>query len=278
VPRIGGGAFSEANRFRGFYSLLGDWEGVVFIPPTVREIGGGFTFYHCPTPGELTIPSGVTRIYNLTFFESPVVRLILPDTVTSVDRNALSYSYNDYSIIQELIFEGSPPAEPFASQGTIYRLPGATGWSNSFGAVPVQIFLKKATVTGMSPASGFQFSWSGTGTFPVNVERAPSPGGPWTVVSSNNTNGQFTDPAPPSGSAFYRAQATIPWPTRDPVITGHRRELGPSVVRRYRARCREFRCRCRHRNERVISRFREDNGRRRDGRPRRGARGVAGIR
>ena len=198
---IGSGAFHFALWFRGFRDLSGEDLGP--IPPGATSIGVNPFYENFGIWNEVAIPSGISHI-GQWFVHTSVQRLIIPDTVTHVQQNA----FPDGS--PSLLFKGSPPAEPFDFSGTIYRLPGATGWSNSFGGVPVQIFLEKATVTGMSPASGFQFSWSGTGTFPVNVERAPSPGGPWTVVSSNNTNGQFTDPNPPSGSAFYRARATIP--------------------------------------------------------------------
>lgn len=202
VTKIGAYAFSECYSFRGFITD-GSTEQVP-IPSTVKAIGA-WAFFDCPLPGEVTIPSGITSIEENTFFSSDVNRLIIPDTVTSIAHDAFGGGN-----IRSLFFKGSPPAGPFSLAGTIYRLSGASGWSNTFGGVPVQIFLGNATATGMSPASGFQFSWSGSGPFAVNVERATSPGGSWTVVSAGNTNGQFTDPAPPSGSAFYRARTTIP--------------------------------------------------------------------
>lgn len=202
VTKIGGYAFSECYSFRGFTD--GSTEQGP-IPSTVKAIGA-WAFFDCPLPVEVTIPSGITSIEENTFFSSDVNRLIIPATVTSIALDAFGGGN-----ISSLLFKGSPPAGPFSLAGTIYRLSGASGWSNTFGGVPVQIFLESATATGMSPAlGGFQFSWSGSGPFAVNVERATSPGGPWTVISSGNTNGQFTDPAPASVSAFYRAQATIP--------------------------------------------------------------------
>jgi hypothetical protein len=203
---IGSGAFYFAEWFRGFRDLSG--EDLGWIPPGTTSIGDNPWAENDAMPSDLAIPSGISHI-GQWFLYSSMRSLIIPDTVTRVRVDAFR-SY--YSPVQELLFKGSPPDAPFDFSGTIYRLPGASGWSNSFGGVPVKIFLEKATAIGMSPAlGGFKFSWSESGgSFPVNVERAPSPGGPWTVVSSNNYNGQFTDPNPPSGSAFYRAQATIP--------------------------------------------------------------------
>jgi hypothetical protein len=40
------------------------------------------------------------------------------------------------------------------------------------------------------------------------VQRGLAPGGPWTVISTNNATGNFTDPSPPAGKAFY--QASLP--------------------------------------------------------------------
>jgi len=205
VTRIGHYAFYFANRFRGFTTLDGGYLGP--IPPSVMSIGFNAFFELFNLPIEVAIPSGISHI-DQWFVNTSVQRLIIPDTVTHVQQNAFNHQVRPTPNV--LLFKGSPPVEPFTFSGTIYRLPGASGWSNTFGAVPVQIFLEKATATGMSPTSGFQFSWSGSGPFPVNIERATSPGGPWTVISTGKTDGQFTDPTPPSRRAFYRAQATIP--------------------------------------------------------------------
>ncbi|MEY3480704.1 MAG: hypothetical protein RIQ71_1479 [Verrucomicrobiota bacterium] len=211
VTKIGAYAFSEGYSFRGFTDLNTGEQGP--IPSTVTSIGAR-AFWDCDSlPLVVAIPSGVTSIQALTFASSAVQRCIIPDTVTSIDYNAFAdMATGPTGKDGALLFKGCPPAGPFSLAGTIYRLSGATGWSNSFGGVPVKIFLETATAIGMSPAlGGFKFSWRESGgLFPVNVERATSPGGPWTAVSPNNTNGEFTDLAPPSGSAFYRAKSAVP--------------------------------------------------------------------
>lgn len=55
-------------------------------------------------------------------------------------------------------------------------------------------------------AGGCRIDWTPLSTnTPVAVERATNlVTGGWTVVSSNNTSGTFTDPVPPAGAAFYR--------------------------------------------------------------------------
>lgn len=199
VTRIGHYAFFFADRFRGFTTLDGEYLGP--IPPGATSIGYQAFRYVWGLPQEVALPSSVTQI-GTWFVETGVKRLIIPDTVTHVQSNAFNDPLGDTPNV--LLFKGSPPAEPFVFSGSIYRLPGASGWSNTFGGVPVQILLPSVAAASVSPTSGVQFSWTGTGPWAINVERATSPDGPWSVVSTAITNSQFADPAPSGENAFYR--------------------------------------------------------------------------
>jgi len=199
VTTIGAEAFYGAYAFRGFSLLNGEYLGP--IPPGVTSIGYQAFHKAGSLPYEVTIPSSVTHI-GAWFAGASVGRLIIPGTVTHVQPNAFNDPYDPSPGI--LFFKGNPPAEPFVFSGSIYRLPGASGWSNTFGGVPVQILLPSVAAAGVSPISGVQFSWTGTGPWAINVERATSPDGPWSVVSTGITNGLFADPAPLAENAFYR--------------------------------------------------------------------------
>jgi len=201
VTRIGHYAFFFADRFRGFTTLDGEYLGP--IPPGATSIGYQAFRYVWGLPEEVALPSSVTQI-GTWFVETGVKRLIIPDTVTHVQPNAFNDPFGDTPNV--LLFKGSPPDEPFGFSvtGSIYRLPGASGWSNTFGGVPVQILLPSVAAASVSPTSGVQFSWTGTGPWAINVERATLPDGPWSVVSTAITNSQFADPAPSGENAFYR--------------------------------------------------------------------------
>jgi hypothetical protein len=66
----------------------------------------------------------------------------------------------------------------------------------------------KITFYGFLP-TGFTIRWSGTGSRPVNVQRATNLAlGNWTTVATGVTTGEYTDTAAPSPNAFYRV--TVP--------------------------------------------------------------------
>ena len=68
------------------------------------------------------------------------------------------------------------------------------------------VFHPKVVTTAFSTNSGFNFSWQGFAGRPVNVQRRSSLTSPWETVSSSNVTGNFTDPNPPPGKAYYRVQ------------------------------------------------------------------------
>ena len=157
--------------------------------------------------GTFTIPDGVASIRGGAFAGcSNLPSIIIPASVAAIG----DFAFENSGALANILFRGAAPpnvsATAFAnSSATIYYLPGATGWSGTFGGLPTQIFQPTAGTAGFTPARAFQFAWSNTANFPMNVQRSTSVAGPWTVVSSNNLTGSYADTNTPAGQAFYRA-------------------------------------------------------------------------
>jgi len=69
----------------------------------------------------------------------------------------------------------------------------------------LKVFFPKINQSSIAGANNFWFSWEGFAGKAVNVERSSSLSGPWTVVSSNNVTGNYTDTDPQAAKYFYRA-------------------------------------------------------------------------
>jgi hypothetical protein len=91
-----------------------------------------------------------------------------------------------------------------SSSPTVFYLTGTGDWPATFYGRPTQAFVPEVRLSELNVDATFMFSWTKTGSIPMNVRRSSSIRGPWTVVSSNNVAGQFVDPNPPSGQAFYQ--------------------------------------------------------------------------
>jgi len=159
----------------------------------------------------VTIPEGVTRIGHYAFYGcQQLTSVTIPSSLTSIGERVFSGPVN-------VLFKGAPPTTdvfgpPFiwfsvSDIPSVYYLPSLPGWGSlpHFGGVGKQPFIPTAQGSRLTPASGFQFTWTGTGSILMNVRRATSPGGPWTVVATGISAAEFTDPNPPSGKAFYQA-------------------------------------------------------------------------
>lgn len=140
----------------------------------------------------LAFPSGSAGAYSV------------PSSVTHIGDGAFRSSS-----LSSILFRGDAPlylgSDPFFPAQDVFYLPGRSGWSDAFPGQLVQEFRPVAGHAYMTEGRFLSFSWTGTGAFPMNVERSTSLTGSWTVVSPSNTAGAHTDPAPPAGQAFYRA-------------------------------------------------------------------------
>ena len=179
----------------------------VIIGNSVRSIGNG-AFFNCTSLTSVTIGNSVTSIGIAAFaLCTSLTSVIIGNGVTNIGGSAFS----NCTELTSFLMLGAPPTvgqfvfDSMPENATVYYLPSVSGWGPTFGGLPTQPFIPAAQANIYSPAIGFQFSWSGTGSIPMSVRRAISLDGPWTVVSTNNSTGQFTDPNLPSGQAFYQA-------------------------------------------------------------------------
>ena len=178
----------------------------VVIPINVTNIGVN-AFTYCSSLKSITIPNNVRSIGLRAFLGcSSLTSVIIGSNVTTIDSSAFNLTEN----LTSILFRGSPPGNSSWTSGlsqnsTIYYFLGASGWQPAYGGRGTQVFRPAASHPSFTISSGFQFSWTNTGSIPMNVRRAPSLGDPWTLVSTNNATGQFVDPNPPSGQAFYQA-------------------------------------------------------------------------
>ncbi len=178
----------------------------VSLPNTATNIGVN-AFTSCRSLKSITLPNNVGTIGFRAFAGcSNLMSVIVGSGVTNIGSSAFSSTGN----LTSILCRGSAPASSTWAGGlptnsTIYYLPGASGWQQTYGGRGTQVFEPAASHPSFTTPTGFQFLWTNTGSIPMNVRRTASLGGLWTVVSSNNSTGQFVDPNPPSGKAFYQA-------------------------------------------------------------------------
>lgn len=215
--------------YSGFGSVFPASVSQVTLGDGVTTVGAN-AFAYCPGLTSVSFPSSVTTIGNSAFLNcAGLTTAAIPAGVTSIGPNAFAYCGNLSSVVfsgsgasiagdtfegcsnlQSVLFKRDAPADaawttnlPVAP--TVFYLPGTAGWGPAFGSLATQLFAPVAVAPTYGPAAGFRFFWTGTGTIPMNVQRTTSLTGTWSVLSTNNTAGQYTDPTPPAGKAFYRA-------------------------------------------------------------------------
>jgi len=155
----------------------------------------------------VTIPMSVTTIGHGAFAGcSNLTSATMPDSVTSIGNHAFS----DCGDLTSIVFMGAPPSNQPTSIGSlaiIYYLPQwANYWPSIFGGRPTAMFDPKVDLVTITANGGFQFKWTGSGDVPMNVQSTISlTRGTWSNVAVGITNGDFIDPTPPTGAAFYRA-------------------------------------------------------------------------
>ena len=170
-------------------------QGPYRIPDSVTSIAAD-AFQECNGLTRVTIPPTVTVIGGSLFFRctalDTVVFMGAVPAITEISDPSSGFSF---------------PGNPFTDANTnlsVFYLPGATGWQTTFANRAAQALLPKIYRTSFSSNLGFQFSWTGTGKVPVNVEWSQTLDGPWWPASVENSSGSFQDEFPPGDKAFYR--------------------------------------------------------------------------
>lgn len=172
---------------------------------------GPWAFSACDSLMTATIPESVTNIPDSLFDTcANLASVVIGGNVAAIG----DYAFADCPQLATILFLGSPPVlsgpthDLFATNSggaDVSYLPGSPGWEGSFAGRGTWVF---SPVSGQSGFGGgqFGFSWSGTGSVPMSVQRNMSLGdGQWDTIGTGITNGFFVDPATPPGSACYRA-------------------------------------------------------------------------
>ena len=136
------------------------------IPDGITQIGDN-EFNFCQSLTNVSIPRSVTSIGDHAFFNcTSLSRITIPGGVTTLGGNA----FTSCSGLTNFYFMGNAPSgdntEFTSDTGTVYYLPGMTGWSNTFAGLPTaQWFLPNPLVLNQgvgvrSNAFSFTVSWA----------------------------------------------------------------------------------------------------------------------
>jgi hypothetical protein len=128
--------------------------------------------------------------------------VIIPDSVTSIGRNA----FENCSSLTSITFEDDAPSlgsnvfKNLPIGATITVLPGATGFGETFGGLPVQILEKALKINAFSKSDsrftiGFE-SKSGS-TYTIEVTHDLKQWGELGEVQGTGSSVKFTDPRSP---------------------------------------------------------------------------------
>jgi hypothetical protein len=156
VTNIGDWAFG--------YSALTD----VTIPGSIRGIASN-AFLNCQYLTNATILDGVTNIDSWAFYGCYSLNTVtMPASVETIG----AFAFGDCTSLTNVYCLGNAPTvvtTPFSDSstifsgdsGTVYYLPGTTGWINTFGGMPTSIWKPKMLITGIKTnVFGFNINWA----------------------------------------------------------------------------------------------------------------------
>jgi BspA type Leucine rich repeat region (6 copies) len=231
VTNIGGAAFANCTSLTN-----------VTLSDSLTTIEYG-VFEYCADLSSITIPNSVTTIANFAFFDcTSLTNLIISDCVSSIGDEAFydcsgltivvipksvsyigSIAFAACNDLQGVYFQGNAPSvggivytvgsNVFASDdGTVYYLPGTTGWGTTFGGLPTVLWNPTIQTTDGSfgvQNNQFGFNITGTTNIPIVVEACTNlTQTSWApLLTATVTNGEvyFSDPQWTNyPSRFYR--------------------------------------------------------------------------
>ncbi len=160
------------------------------IPEGVTNIGN-FAFADCTGLTTLTISKGVTSIGDGAFSDCTALTTV---TISSSVTNIGNWAFSDCARLRGIYFEGNAPevGESAFAGGTIYYLPGTTGWGPTLVDRPTALWLRPnpvilTTAPGFGIETnvfGFTISWATNAA--VVIEASADLGrGPWSPLATN---------------------------------------------------------------------------------------------
>jgi hypothetical protein len=199
----------------------------IVIPNSVTSIGTA-AFYYCTSLTNVTIGNGVTSIGTATFDDCTSLTSIticngvasigtsafwdcfnltsvtIPGSVTSIGSSSFHYCTN----LASIYFTGNAPTPandssvfPGDNNGTVYYLPGTTGWGTVFDGRPTRLWnpqVQTKSATFGVRTNQFGFNITGTSGLVIVVEACTNLVNPvWQPVSTNTLAGgssYFDDP------------------------------------------------------------------------------------
>lgn len=194
--------------------LLSSLNGRVYLKP-------GAVLVRCPEGkvGSYRIPDGVQMIGSAAFLNcAQLTSVTIPGSITNFGPNTLPVTSYHLSRLNELYFEGDAPAitSPFGfdTRGTVYYLPGTTGWAGlpyPAKLVPFNQRIESAPASLGVKAGSFGFTVVGASGPSFVVEAATDLARPdWTRIGPSPLVGSsvyVTDPQwTNSARRFYRVR------------------------------------------------------------------------
>jgi hypothetical protein len=170
--------------------------GAYATPNTVTNIGD-YAFYYCVNLTGISLSDKLAAIGNYAFNNCPLTTITIPSNVNFIGDQAFAgsdlnkiYLLGNAPVAGSDLFLGDMSLAN--NTGTVYYLPGTTGWDVTFGYLPLVLWNPQVQVGDGSfgvQANQFGFNITGNYNLVVVVEAASDLANPvWAPVSTNTLN------------------------------------------------------------------------------------------